>query len=242
MKTLGVILARSGSAGLKNKHLLPLLGKPLIQYTFEHARAARELSQVIVSSDSPEILSLAASSGFATIVRPCALATADASVQDVMLHAMQSVESSGNFKADALVVLYGNVPVRPEGVIDRAIEILGETRCDSVRSFCPVGKWHPAWMARLEGDRALPFQANSIHRRQDLTPLFLHEGAVVAASRQSMLRGRSNPTDPHAFFGLDRRGFETEAGETVEIDTMRDFYLAEAVLRAKQPGERRRAG
>ena len=43
-----------------------------------------------------------------------------------------------------------------------------------------------------------------------------------------------SPDDPHAFFGVDRRGFEVEAGETVEIDSRRDLYVAEAVLRDRQ--------
>lgn len=235
MNVLGVILARAGSAGLKNKHLLPLLGRPVIGYTFEHARAAGMVSKVVVSSDSPEVLRLAGLEGFETIVRPAPLATAEASVQDVMLHAMEQLESRSGFRADALVVLYGNVPVRPNGVINRAIRLLRETGCDSVRSFSPVGKWHPAWMARLAGDRVMPLQAGSIHRRQDLTPLFLHDGAVVAVSRSAMLRGRQSPQDPHAFFGSDRRGFEVEAGGTVEIDTLRDLYWAEAVLRSTHP-------
>lgn len=235
MNVLGVILARAGSAGLKNKHLLSLLGKPVIGYTFEHAQAARLLSKVAVSSDSAEILRLATAAGFETIVRPAELATADASVQDAMLHAMEQIESRSSFKADALVVLYGNVPVRPTGGINRAIQMLRETGCDSVRSFCPVGKWHPAWMAQLAGDRVLPLHPGSVHRRQDLPPLFLHDGAVVAVKRESMLRGRAHPEDPHAFFGADRRGFETAAGHTVEIDTIRDLYWAEACLRSTHP-------
>ena len=235
MNVLGVILARAGSAGLKNKHLLPLLGRPVIGYTFEHIRAAGMLSRVVVSSDSPEILRLATNAGLETIARPAELANSEASVQDVMLHAMDAIESRSAFRADALVVLYGNVPVRPAGAINRAVQILAETKCDSVRSFCPVGKWHPAWMASLAGDRVLPLQPGSIHRRQDLTPLFLHDGAAVAVSRKAMLRGRAHPNDPHAFFGEDRRGFEVGAGETVEIDTLRDLYWAEAVLRSTHP-------
>ena len=46
-----------------------------------------------------------------------------------------------------------------------------------------------------------------------------------------MLRGKRTPSDPHAFFGEDRRGIVTAPGETVEIDARRDLYLAEAVLR-----------
>ena len=241
MNVLGVILARAGSAGLTNKHVRSLLGKPVIAYTFEHARQARWLTRVVVSSDCPDVLRLGAAAGFETIVRPAGLATADASVQEVMLHALDQLESRPGFRADAVVVLYGNVPVRPEGAVDRAVRMLQETGCDSVRSFCPVGKWHPAWMAQLAGDRVLPLHDGSIHRRQDLPPLYLHDGAVVAVSRQSMLRGRDHREDPHAFFGADRRGFVTEIGQTVEIDHLRDLYWAEAVLRSAYPQDRRLA-
>ena len=231
MNILAVILARAGSLGLKDKHLRSLLGRPVIDYTFEHARAARRLTRVVVSSDCPVIRNAAERLWFETIARPAELATADASVQDVMLHALETVESRSSFHADGVVVLYGNVPVRPAGVIDDAVALLQSSKCDSVRSFCPVGKWHPSWMSWLDGDRVEPLQAGSIHRRQDLTPLFLHDGAVVAVSRESMLRGKKSPEDPHAFFGTDRRGVRTEMGETVEIDHLRDLYLAEALLR-----------
>jgi len=231
MNVLGVILARGGSEGLRNKHILPLLGRPVIAYTFDHARAARLLSLTVVSSDSPEILQLAAAEAFPTIVRPPELATADASVQSVLLHAMDVVEAEMAFRADAIVALYGNVPVRGEGVIDRAIALLQSSGCDSVRSFCPVGKWHPAWMARLDENRVVPLCPGSIHRRQELEPLYLHDGAVVAVTRSSLLRGREHPDDPHAFFGDDRRAITTAAGETVEIDQLMDFFVTEAILR-----------
>lgn len=232
---LAVILARAGSVGLAHKHLRPLLGKPVIAYTFDHARQAKTLTRTIVSSDCPEVLALAGAAGFETLRRPVELATSDASVQDVLLHAMHHVESdpAEAFTADAIVTLYGNVPVRGAGIIDRCVGHLLATGCDSVRTFCPVGKWHPAWMSRLNEDRVEALREGSIHRRQDLEPLYLHDGAVVAVSRASMLRGDQTPSDPHAFFGVDRRGVPTDMGETVEVDHERDLYLAEAVLRAR---------
>jgi CMP-N,N'-diacetyllegionaminic acid synthase len=241
MNVLGVILARAGSEGLPNKHLLPLLGKPVIAYTFEHAKLATRLGGVVVTTDCPEIAGLARAAGLMALDRPPELATADATVQDVMLHAMQSLEMQSDFRADALVVLYGNVPVRGEGIIDRAVEMLEQSGCDSVRSVCPVGKWHPAWMSRLNGDRMEALQPGSIDRRQNLDPLFLHDGAVVAVTRASMLRGLTQGDNPHAFFGDDRRGVQTEIGETVEIDHLRDLYWAEATLRARQGAAEREA-
>jgi CMP-N-acetylneuraminic acid synthetase len=241
MKTLGVILARRGSVGLANKHLRLLLGRPVIEYTFDHAFGSALLEQVVVSTDCPGIARLAHRYKLESIDRPAALAGGDASVQDVMLHALQVTEASGGWRADALVVIYGNVPVRGSGVIDAAIELLRESGCDSVRSFCPVGKWNPGWMARLSGSgesdsgyRVEPLQGGSVHRRQDLAPLYLHDGAVVAVTRAALLRGVTNPSDPHAFFGEDRRAIITGAGETVEVDQERDLFWAEAVLRERE--------
>ncbi len=230
MNTLGVIIARSGSVGLKDKHLRQLLGRELIQYSFEHAKSSRRLTRTVVSSDSAQVRRLAEKSFLETISRPQELSTSDASVQSVLLHALDTVEQRSNFKADAMALVYGNVPVRPAGVIDRAIELLHQTGCDSVRSFCPVGKWHPAWMCKVNGDRVQQLHPGSIHRRQDLEPLYFHDGAIVVVSRNSLLTAREKPDDPHAFFGADRRAILTEMGEAIEVDHLRDLYWAEAVL------------
>ncbi len=239
---LGVILARGGSKGLPEKHLLPLHGKTVIGHTFDHVHAARKLSRVVVTSDCPRILRIAQSNGFNVIPRPGHLSTDDASVQDVLLHAMDEVETGGLFRADAVVTLYGNVALRRAGVIDEAIELLRTTGCDSVRSFVPVGKWHPRWMSRIDAEhRAIALHDGSIHRRQDLEPLFLHDGGVVVSSRAAMERGRANRADPHAFFGVDRRGVMCASTDTVEIDSRRDLLLADAILRDMEQSKREAA-
>ena len=241
---LGVIIARAGSLGLKNKHTLSLLGRPVVCYSFDHARNSRLIDRIVVSTDCPEVRKMAVLEGLDVIDRPAELATSDASVQDTVLHAMKAVESrSTGFRADVISIIYGNIPVRGADVTDRAIAKLIETGCDSVRSFCPVGKWHPAWMWKFadDGDRVIHNQPNTIHRRQDLEPLVLHEGGALVVSRASLLRGETNRSNPHALFGDDRRGVRTDMDETVEIDHLRDLYWAEAVLRERRERHREKA-
>lgn len=235
-QVLGVVIARAGSQGLTNKHARPLLGRRVIDYTLDEALTAGSLDRVVVSSDCPTTLLAARERFVQSVQRPASLATDTASVQSVLLHTLETMESQSNFRPDAIVLLYGNVPVRPAGAIDRCVHHLRASRCDSVRTFCPVGKWHPAWMNRLvegpagELDKVQPLRPGSIHRRQDLEPAFLHDGACVAMSRASLVRGRTWPDDPHAMFGTDRRGIRTGEGEAVEIDCERDLLLAEAIL------------
>ena len=50
---LGVITARSGSKGIKNKNLRLVLGKPLISYTIKDALGYRGLYKTIITTDGP---------------------------------------------------------------------------------------------------------------------------------------------------------------------------------------------
>ena len=62
MRTIGIIPARLQSSRLARKLLLATTGKPLLQYAWEAACKAKELSEVIIATDSEEIATV--SQGF----------------------------------------------------------------------------------------------------------------------------------------------------------------------------------
>lgn len=230
MKTIAVILARAGSKGLPDKCVLPLLGRPVLAYTIDHALGARRAGVVVLTTDSERAAALGGEAGILVLPRPAELATDSARVDETVRHAVQWYERRSGEQTDAVTILYGNVPVRAEGIVDRCITHLEETGCSSVRTIAPVTKQHPDWIHRLDGDRMLQFRPNSIHRRQDLEPLYYHDGSVVAVTREWLFAAVDSP-DPHAFFGPDRRALVQEPSDTVDIDTVMDLYLAEAILR-----------
>ena len=233
MLALGIILARAGSKGLPDKCVRSVLGRPMIAYTFDHALASERLSAVALSTDSRPAQSLALERGIEVIERPAELATDLATVDSAARHAVLSWERSHEQQVDAVVLLYANIPVRPVGGIDRALTQLSESGASSVRTVAPVGKHHPDWLHRLEGDRLVQFRVNSIYRRQDLEPLFYHDGAVVAVTRAALFDALRTPDDAHAFFGADRRAIVVRPDESVDVDELVDLYVAEAVLRAR---------
>ena len=55
MRVYGIIPARLESSRLPRKLLLAETGRPLLQYTWEAARRAESLGDVIVATDSNEI-------------------------------------------------------------------------------------------------------------------------------------------------------------------------------------------
>lgn len=244
MRTLGVILARAGSKGLPNKCVRPLLGRPLIEYTFDHALASPRLDSLVLTTDSAPAAALARERGIEVIDRPTELATDTAAVDAAARHAVEEYErrdrtsGGGNQETPrvdfgAVVLLYANIPLRPPGLIDRAIELLETSGASSVRTVSPVGKMHPDWMYRIDGDRMRPYRANSIHRRQDLEPLYVLDGAVAAVTREALFGALRTPEDRQAFLGPDRRALRLEPGECVDVDTHADLLLAEVLLRSR---------
>ena len=220
---LAVVMARRGSVGLPGKAVRTLLGKPVIAYTFEHVRESGRVTRTVVSSDDPEVLRLAREAGFETIERPEELATATSATDPVLRHAVRAFYGKGAELPAAVVMLYGNVPVRRTGMIDRCIEILFATGCDSVQTIAPVGKMHPYWMFDREADgRIRKHVANDVFRRQDLPALFSPTGAVYVM-RTEVLMGAAGSADPHAFLGSDRRGLVVAAEDSVDIDTEKGF-------------------
>ena len=62
-KVLGVITARGGSKGIPRKNIKPFLGKPLIAYTIEAAKASGVFDRLILSTDDPKIVEVAKKCG-----------------------------------------------------------------------------------------------------------------------------------------------------------------------------------
>ncbi len=189
-----------------------------------------------MSSDDLEALKIAKDMGAAVLPRQHELATDNARIDDAARHA---ATVAGMKSGAIIVILYANVPVRPRGLIDRAVETLIKTKADSVQSYTPVGKFHPWWTARIDGQgQVRPWEGevlnHGVFRRQDLPQAVIPDGGVIAVTRQSLfLEVPGAPDGPHAFFGVNRRGVLNEEGSVIDIDSKLDLIVADAVLKSR---------
>lgn len=241
---IAVILARAGSKGVAGKNAAMIAGRPCIAWTIDAAREAHRVEHVVVSTDGPALAAIGREHGCEVVERPAELASDTARVDDAARHAVERL-----FPADdgrAIVILYANVPLRPEGLIDRAVDLLHASGCDSVQSYARVGKHHPWWTARLDGEgRVGPWEGDvlnhGVFRRQDLPPAFIPDGGVIALTRAALFgRIPGVAPGPHAFFGVDRRGIENPEGSVVDIDAPIDLIVADALLKQRAGGPQRR--
>jgi len=236
-EVLAIIPARGGSRKVPSKNILPLAGKPVIAYTIDHAFASSSVKRSVVSTDSEKIADIAREHGAEVIMRPPELANDSARIDAALLHVLDTLREGEGYRPDAVVLLYANVPVRDDSITDRCVRHLFEKGGTSVRTFSDVGKFHPMWMSRIEGDRETPYRELNVYRRQDLPKLFIHDGACVVMRTEVLEAARERPEDNFALFGDDRRAIVQERHSTVEIDTPYDLALAEAIIRDRKGGK-----
>ena len=220
---VAVVIGRAGSRGLPGKNAATIHGRPLIACAVEHAFAAASVDRVLCSTDGANLARFASDAGAIVVQRPAALATDEATVSDAVRHAIEHDAST----ASIVVILYANVPVRPHDLIDRAVAELRTTGADSVQSYAPVGKYHPHWMMELDDEgHVRPFIESKIDRRQDLPPLYIPDGGVIAVRRECF--NDRDDESPHGFLGQDRRGVINPIGAVIDIDHAIDLEIAEA--------------
>lgn len=234
MNILGIIPARAGSKRLKNKNILPLMGKPMILYTLEHARKSRLIDKIVCSTDSERIAKIMEKESCEVIKRPKRLARDRSRLEDALIHAVLYLEREQNYSADIVVILLANIPVRQEGVVDKAIEKLIATGADSVFTAEPVGKNNPCWMVRLgKDDKMVYYEPSPVFRGQDLPPVYINNGAVWAIWREVLFRKVKRLTN-YAAFGKDIRLIVQSRYDAIDVDDIFDFEIAKIALKAKK--------
>lgn len=230
---LGLITARGGSKGLPGKNIRSLCGRPLLAWTCDAALGARSLSRVILSTDREEIAAVGRECGVEVpFSRPESLSGDEASSLAVARHAIDFC-ADHDWVADAVVILQPTSPLRTAADIDAALALLTDG-VDTVVSVMPVPhRFSPLKMMRLEGDDLVdliePAVGQERFRRQAQPRVFARNGPAVLASRTSVIRAGS-------FYGRHVRPYVMAESDSIDIDTLEDFQLAEARLKVRLAG------
>ena len=158
-KILALVLARKGSTRLKNKNILKLNGKHLIEWTFKQLSKKsikRIFVDILVSTDSKKILNLSKKYKLLSPwLRPKSLSKKSSSSAESALHALNWYESNVE-KVDGLFLFQPTSPFRNDKKIILATKIFFKTN-KQVVSVCS-NKLHK-------------FNKNSINGSMYLTPI-----------------------------------------------------------------------
>ncbi len=167
MKVVGVIPARYGSTRLPGKALLPLCGKPLVQWVYERAAQAGELDELLVATDDERIVHAVESFG-GTAVRTRA---------DHPSGTDRIAEAVAGRPADVVVNIQGDEPlVDPRLIGDLARALAGHpewdmaTAASAIRNPDELANPSVVKVVWGEGGRALYFSREPIPHVRDGQP------------------------------------------------------------------------
>lgn len=216
MDVLGLIPARGGSKGIPGKNLALVAGRPLLEWTIDAARGARELTRVVVSTDDDEIAHAAA--GVEVLRRPAELAADDTPMLDVVRHAIVELAP------DVVVVLQPTSPLRRAQHVDEAVRLLRETDADCVVSVVEVPhRYQPEALMDVVDGRVVP--RGLARTRQEKELVYARNGPAVLVVRADRLE-----VD---FYEGDCRAYVMDGRDSLDVDTPFDLDVADLLLRSR---------
>jgi len=220
-RLLALIPARGGSKRLPRKNLLPLHGRPLIEWTIGAVKGIADVCDILVSTDDAEIARLAVQVGASVPwMRPPELASDSAGSVDVAIHALDRYEAEHG-PVNGLLLLQPTSPFRTTSSIRKGIDLFKHGGGLPVLGVSPI-RMNPAWTYLIDDGLLVPF-ADAPPSSLISLPQYIVNGAFYLVTGNHLREYKSftgSRTIPLVF--------ESEV-ESLDIDTALDFAVAEAI-------------
>ena len=191
MSIIGIIPARKGSKGIKDKNIIPFCGKPLIYWTIHQALNSK-IEKLYISTDSDQIAEIGSKYSIEIAIRPPRIAQDRSSTEEAILYTINDKKLKND---DIIVLLQCTSPLRLSYDIDNCInmKLIGN---DSIFSMSLL-KDSTIWTMRnkrLQGALFDPDKRNVM--RQDRPDYFYENGSIyvftVKGIKESGLRLHGN--------------------------------------------------
>ncbi len=196
--TLGLIPARGGSKGIKNKNLKLLNGKPLIAHTIEAALKSK-LDRVIVATDSKKIREVAIKYGAeCPFVRPKKISKDDSHAFEIYKYTLNWLKKKENYVPDALCTMLCTTPFRKQNIINECLMKLKSNKYDWVFSVNEF-EHHPYRAMVLVNQKMRPLfnvkNKKLWENRQKLPLLYRFNGGVISCLSQNVNQNKEYNID-----------------------------------------------
>lgn len=193
------------------------------------AAAAETLTEVVVTSDSPEVLALATKySNFHCIPRPAALSTDRAAAITFVQHALNWMRERDHSDFDATCIIQPTSPFTLPADIDATVRLLADPKADSAVSVTATPHdLNPLKLKVLKDGILHPYYDDEAGRMaaHDLPATYIRNGSVYV-SRYSLV-------ESGLLIGPHCRAHLMPRERSVDINDEFDWQLAEFLLNRK---------
>ena len=229
MKTVAIVMIRSGSKGLEDKNIKPFCGRPLCFWTIEQAIESRVFKEIWISSDSQHYLDLCESefgSNCTYMLRDTSLALSTTTSYQTLEHLLLSSSE------DDLIFINLQVtsPIRTSCQIREALDLYYSSGADHLVTFSKSSKSKSLMMRSSGGEWLLPSRHGGDYRRQDEIVYLYPTGSIWVSSKSAYLRDRT-------FYSEKTKIYKVGKLYSYEVDDQLDFLVCESLFSKLQKGD-----
>lgn len=218
MRKICVILARSGSKGLKNKNMLFIDGKPMLFHSIDAALASNlfDKEDIFVSTDDKNYAEIIATTGVNIVLRDKSLATDTATTFDALNDFLSDFEEDLSF-----ILLQPTSPLRTGENISDAFEIFDANSTNANVVGISQADKDLSLYTTVSSNNKLSGLAgvDKNYTRQKKEKTYYPNGAIFISTKQRYLKEKS-------FFTEDTLGYKMSGKSTIDVDGKDDFYQA----------------
>jgi len=204
MKILAIIPARAGSKGIPNKNIRIIGGHPLIYYSIKNALNSQFITDVIITTDSPEVRIIAQQMGAKYKWRDEKLCEDAVTLDAVIADAIPD----GTW--DYVITMQPTSPTLTIHTLDAAIKYAINNDLDTVISA--INAPHLSWGVK-DGIKVPNYKERL--NRQYLPPCYIETGAFVIS--------KSNVVTAETRIGKKVDIFEVPEQESQDVDNFEDL-------------------
>lgn len=218
-KIAALVPMRHHSQRVPGKNYRLIAGKPLYQHVIENLLQVTEISQVVVDTDSPEIMKgLAANFPQVRVIeRPVALRADDLSMNEILIHDVQQLPE------EHFLQTHSTNPLVSPGTISHAIRSYFDNLRNQDSLFAVTQIKIRLWDAN---GQPINHNPDVLLQTQDLPPIYEENSCFYIFSKQNLITRRNRLGQQPALFEISRE-------EAWDIDEEIDFQIVELLLRQR---------
>ena len=210
-KLTAVIPVRKGSQRVKNKNLKPFADSTLLDIKIETLKKVIGLDEIVVSSDSQEMLDIARKHNVTAHRREDYYASSEVNNSDFMVNLTTSVDSEYIMYSPCTSPLLSNETIS---------ECISKFRAGAQNIVTVTSQKHHMWL----NGQPLNYDPSDAPNSQDLPDIYSVNYGCCIISCEYLHIYRNVVTDNPTFHVTDEI-------ESIDIDTEFDFMVAEHVYR-----------
>lgn len=222
---ISLIPAKGKSSQIKNKNLLKIEKKSLLEIAILSSTKSKNINYTFVSSESKKILKIAKKYKCSLIERPRELALNKTKGIEVVKHFLRSLDKNLKKINPIIIILQPTSPLRSVLDIEKSIKIFLRKKLKFLISV-KKNKISPFKDMYIKNKKLVPLtnKRNLLKNRQAFPQTYRPNGAIFMFRYKEFIKSKSLLNNSHPYIMNDI--------SSLDIDTINDYQIAKKYFRS----------